>query len=91
VAAEALGRVYPSLTCPAGAFYYFVRISGSSERFAAALLDECRVAVVPGVAFGTEGWVRASFAGEDGDVHTGFHRLAEFLSRVVPSEERDLL
>ena len=68
---------------PAGAFYYFLPVGdyapGASARLAAALLDEQDVAVVPGEAFGVEGWIRASFAGEDEEVRTGFSRLAAFL------------
>ena len=84
IAADVLSGVYPALSIPAGAFYYFLRVAddvpGASDRFATALLDEWAVAVVPGSAFGTEGWVRASFAGEDDDVRTGFQRLANFLA-----------
>lgn len=71
------------LTChmPQGAFYAFpsVQASGlSSEEFAHRLLMECKVAVVPGTAFGAggEGHVRCSYA-------TGVDRIEEALRRIA--------
>ncbi|MEP6729277.1 MAG: pyridoxal phosphate-dependent aminotransferase [bacterium] len=83
LAVSALARVYPDYVKPAGAFYCFLpigdRTAGASADFVLSLLHECDVAVVPGSAFGTEGWVRASFAGSDDDVRSGFGSLADFL------------
>ena len=55
------------LSCvePDGAFYLFVNIKNvtpDSMKFCADLLEEKGVALVPGLAFGTEGYVRFSFA-----------------------------
>jgi aspartate aminotransferase len=43
--------------------------------FAAALLERYDVAVVPGSAFGTPGWVRLSYAAPREQVLTGVRRL----------------
>jgi aminotransferase len=65
---------------PKGAFYAFPDITGSglsSEAFAARLLQEQQVAVIPGDAFGKsgEGFVRATLA-------TSFQQLEEALVRI---------
>ena len=65
---------------PRGAFYAFPRITATgldSETFARRLLEEERVAVIPGGAFGPsgEGHVRACYA-------TSYERLEEALERI---------
>ncbi|MFL5726456.1 MAG: pyridoxal phosphate-dependent aminotransferase [Chloroflexota bacterium] len=66
---------------PRGAFYAFPEVASatglSSEDFAQALLEEERVAVVPGSAFGPsgEGHVRACYA-------TSYEQLQEALARI---------
>ncbi|MDD2695571.1 MAG: aminotransferase class I/II-fold pyridoxal phosphate-dependent enzyme [Anaerolineales bacterium] len=65
---------------PHGAFYAFPNITASSmdeETFAQKLLEEERVAVVPGTAFGPggEGFVRCSYA-------TAYEKLEEALRRI---------
>jgi len=55
---------------PDGAFYFFVRVPGagtgpdSGGAFAAKLLEEQGVAIVPGSAFRTPDWVRISYAAD---------------------------
>ena len=71
---------------PRGAFYTFPRIASTgldSETFAQKLLDEERVAVVPGNAFGPsgEGHVRACYA-------TAYDKLEEALARIGRFVER---
>lgn len=71
---------------PRGAFYAFPRVTSTgldSETFATRLLDEERVAVVPGSAFGPsgEGHVRACYA-------TSYERLEEALMRIGRFVER---
>jgi len=71
---------------PRGAFYAFPRITSSgldSETFARRLLEEERVAVVPGGAFGPSGaeHVRACYA-------TSYERLEEAMSRTARFVER---
>jgi len=86
----------PDLRCPAptGAFYLFPDISSyfgrstkagrrisSAESFAQALLEEARVAVVPGEDFGqcARSHVRLSFACSEDHIREGCHRLDEWL------------
>ncbi len=69
---------------PAGAFYLFLRIPGDpaaapGSAFAARLLDEREVAIVPGAAFGTPEWVRISFAAPTEQVLEGVRRTVELL------------
>ena len=71
---------------PQGAFYAFpdVRPSGlTSEQFATQLLEEERVAVVPGGAFGPsgEGFVRCSYATSTEEVKEAVERIKRFTSK----------
>jgi len=72
---------------PRGAFYAFPEVTSatglSSEDFAQGLLQEERVAVVPGSAFGSsgEGHVRACYA-------TSYEQLEEALARIGRFVER---
>ena len=43
------------------------------------LLDEARVAIVPGEAFGAPGYARISFALGDDDLVEGVERIAKLL------------
>jgi aspartate aminotransferase len=69
------------IVTPEGAFYLFVRVGGDDPVrddgavFARRLLDERDVAVVPGSAFLTAGWVRVSYAAPINDVLEGTRRL----------------
>ncbi len=72
---------------PTGAFYCFPNVSGTYERlgvdgsipFASRLLDEARVAVVPGVAFGMDGHVRLSFATNMDQITKGLDRIESWI------------
>jgi aminotransferase len=71
---------------PRGAFYAFpsVKISGmDDETFAQRLLDEEKVAVVPGSAFGTggKGFVRCSYATAYEEIEEALHRMRRFVQR----------
>ena len=44
------------------------------------LLDEVKVAIVPGEAFGAPGYARLSFALGDDDLGEGVRRIADFLT-----------
>ncbi len=62
---------------PKGTFYAFVNISRTgldSMTFAQRLLDETKVGVIPGSAFGAEGWVRVSFATSEEEIKKGLER-----------------
>jgi aminotransferase len=77
------------LPCPLphGAFYVFpdVRSTGlGSREFSLRLLDEEKVAVVPGGAFGTsgEGFVRCSYATSLEQIKVAMERMAKFVGRL---------
>ena len=68
---------------PEGAFYAFpsIREFGmSSEEFCTRLIKEARVALVPGVFFGAEGFVRLSYCCSMEDIVQGLDRLEGFVS-----------
>jgi len=74
-----------SVLKPDGAFYLFVNIknvSNDSMSFAKELLSQKGVAVVPGVAFGSEGYFRLSFATDINTIRDGISRIAEFVSQL---------
>jgi aspartate aminotransferase len=84
----------PGVTCvePQGAFYCFPSFKGALGReiggrtcttsldLAAVLLDEAKVAIVPGEAFGAPGYARLSFATSDDDIEEGLQRIAKLLT-----------
>lgn len=85
------------MTChlPRGSFYAFpsVRSFGISETdFAHRLLREQRVAVVPGVAFGSqgEGFVRCSFSTGYDKIVTACDRMERFLDQLNQTKEVSL-
>ena len=69
---------------PDGAFYLFPRIDGLTDSFAFCrrLLEETRVGLAPGVAFGAggEGSVRICYAAERSILEPAMERLTKFLS-----------
>jgi aspartate aminotransferase len=77
---------------PGGAFYLWVNIKGvlhkkvngeaiqNSSRFSQFLLDEQKVAVVPGVEFGMEGYFRMSFALDEARILEAIDRMSRFVS-----------
>src|ERR1700739_776842 len=81
----------PGVVCPLpeGAFYCYPSVKGvlskeiagqrptTSGQLAELLLDEVDVAVVPGEAFGTDGYFRLSCALGDADLEEGVSRLAK--------------
>lgn len=76
------------LSCfePLGAFYVFPCIKSlgiSSEEFANQLLQEEKVAVVPGNAFGEsgEGFIRCSYAYSIENIEEALKRIARFVER----------
>jgi aspartate aminotransferase len=84
----------PGVACPLpdGAFYCYPSVKGvlgkqiagqrptTSSQLAELLLDEADVAVVPGEAFGTDGYFRLSCALGDADLEEGVSRLSKLLS-----------
>lgn len=74
------------LTCfePRGAFYCFPNITSTGlddETFCEMLLQEARVAVVPGSAFGASGrgFIRASYTSSYEQIEQGLARIARFM------------
>lgn len=69
---------------PEGAFYAFPDISGtgmSSMEFASKLLDEALVAVVPGIAFGSDNHIRLSYATSMHEIERGLDRMEKWLKQ----------
>ncbi len=70
---------------PDGAFYVFPRIDGLRDSFAFCkrLLEETRVGLAPGVAFGEggEGSIRICYAAERSILEPAMERLVKFLGR----------
>jgi aspartate/methionine/tyrosine aminotransferase len=87
-------RAVPGFECPEpeGAFYCYPsvkgalgrdikgRVANSSTELAAIILEEAEVAVVPGEAFGTPGYIRLSYALGDADLVEGVSRIQKLLS-----------
>ncbi len=79
----------PGVRCPkpTGAFYCFPNVSATYERlgvggsvaFAERLLEEARVAVVPGIGFGLDAHVRLSFACDRAHAEEGLDRMQALL------------
>ena len=72
---------------PYGAFYVFPSVKNfgmSSEEFATKLLEEEKVAIVPGTAFGDcgEGFMRISYAYSIQDLKKALDRIENFVSRL---------
>ncbi len=84
----------PGVICPEpkGAFYAYPQVRGllgrplrgrtvgSSAELANLILDEVEVAVVPGEAFGTPGYLRLSYALGDDDIAEGIGRIAKLVA-----------
>jgi aspartate aminotransferase len=88
-------RAIPGVHCvqPEGSFYAFPNVSGCSDRLARLapesdlaeyLLQEARVAVVPGAAFGSEDHIRISYAVSLEEIDEGMSRIEEALGRAAP-------
>jgi aspartate/methionine/tyrosine aminotransferase len=83
----------PGVSCvePEGAFYSFPsfkevlgralrgRTPTTTLELAEVILDEAKVAIVPGEAFGAPGYARLSYALGDAQLEEGLGRLAKFL------------
>ena len=70
-----------------GAFYVFPCIKEfglSSEEFATRLLEEEKVAIVPGTAFGDsgEGFLRISYAYSIDNLRKALTRLSRFVTKL---------
>jgi aspartate aminotransferase len=71
---------------PQGAFYFFLRVdelfregASDSTTFCSWVLEECGVAMVPGVAFGDDRFVRVSFATSEELMESAIRRVADLV------------
>lgn len=79
----------PGITCamPKGAFYAYPNISSAfgkagidnSLDFAEQLLEKASVAAVPGAAFGTDNYLRISYATSMSELERGLDRIDQFM------------
>jgi aspartate/methionine/tyrosine aminotransferase len=92
-------RAIPGVTCvePEGAFYAFPsfeavlgwelrgRRPATSIELADLILEEAKVAIVPGEAFGAPGYARLSYALGDDDLVEGVTRIGKLLAESRPA------
>jgi aspartate aminotransferase len=92
---KALSEI-PGVTCnlPEGAFYVFPdfnaylgkkagdKVIKDSVALSEFLLDDAKVAVVPGSAFGAEGFIRLSYATSMKNIQEGIKRIAEAVKKL---------
>lgn len=72
---------------PHGAFYIFFRVDGlapglSGSAFCERFMQEQGVALVPGLAFGDDRWVRLSYSVSDAELEAACDRLMSFIELV---------
>ena len=82
-----LNRIGLNCHMPKGAFYVFPSIKSTkltSEQFCERLLNEQKVAVVPGTAFGQsgEGYIRISYAYSIDEIKVALSRIEVFLKGI---------
>ena len=73
-----------SCTKPSGAFYVFCDVSKlkiGSIKLANRLLEEARIAVIPGKPFGEDSFIRLSFATSSEKINKGLDRLEEWIKK----------
>lgn len=77
-----MGLAFPE---PEGAFYVFVDISRfgmDSATFCTRMIQEGKVAAVPGSCFGAEGYIRLSYCYSDGELKKGLDRMEQFIATL---------
>ena len=93
---EALNHI-PKISClkPAGAFYAFPNISAcfgstsdtgpitDSVSFCEHLLKNALVAAVPGAGFGSDDYIRLSYATSTESIRLGLDRIREFVTNLT--------
>lgn len=79
---------------PSGAFYVMINIQNffnkslngkkiaNSIEFANVLLEEEKVAVIPGIAFGLDNYIRLSYATSEELIEKGLNRIKKFLTKL---------
>lgn len=84
----------PGMRCaePEGAFYVFVDVKGligektgmaTDVELASYFLEEAKVALVPGTAFGCPGYLRISYATSMEQIDEGINRMAEAVQKLL--------
>ncbi|RYD04614.1 hypothetical protein N752_14670 [Desulforamulus aquiferis] len=87
----------PGVTCPkpGGAFYLYPNVSSyfgkvyqgtpvnNATDMANLLLEVAEVAVVPGIAFGGDDFIRLSYATSMENIKEGIDRIEKFLSELA--------
>ncbi len=79
---KAMGLTFPA---PEGAFYIFVDIRKfglDSGTFCTRMIQEGKVAAVPGACFGAEGFIRLSYCYSDEELKKGLDRMAYFIQTL---------
>ena len=81
------------LVQPDGAFYLFADMSVIKEKMAYTdsfsieicnqLLDTYKLAVVPGIAFGLDDYIRLSYAADINDIREGISRIKKFVESLA--------
>lgn len=81
-----------SIIRPDGAFYVFINVSKLRPYFKDAeslsmeisniLLDHYRLAVVPGLAFGLDDYIRITYAAHIDTVKTGINKIVQFIEDI---------
>lgn len=85
------------LSCkkPMGAFYVMVNIGDTFNRriddytingsmdFTEALLSKAKVAVVPGISFGADSFIRLSYATSMDNIKEGLNRIEQFINKLM--------
>ena len=70
---------------PQGAFYVFVDVRKygmDSITFCERMLRESLVGAIPGIYFGTEGYIRLAYCSSDADLKEGLDRIARFIKSL---------
>jgi aspartate/methionine/tyrosine aminotransferase len=98
-------RGIPGVSCyePRGAFYLFPNISSyfkkeyegmqirNSYGMAYYLLKHAHVAVVPGESFGSEGYIRLSYATSMKNIEEAMNRISAALARLEPTRDAKVI
>lgn len=86
-----------SIIKPEGAFYTFINISklrpylgevnSLSIEICNILLDKYRLAVVPGIAFGLDNFIRITYAADMSTIQTGIEKIKQFISDIKKDQD----
>lgn len=92
---QSLNKIGLDCHIPGGAFYVFPSIKKTgltSEQFAQQLLEQEKVAVVPGNAFGSsgEGYIRCSYATSIEQLEIAMKRIGKFVDSLKQVKKEEL-